>query len=171
MVLYTAIWCKNESQVYPYVTIYHAFAGKRVRIKLLTWSGSILTDGHALDDGVIPLPIRIDFDDTLQANAMGVQQDSNSIIFPFIYMYPNSFTVDPITCTQSSGDANRETVLLRSLTWECPKISGYLVGNQIRLTLRSVTDTNTKQGVVVPELQYLDTFNYYKADFDIEEIN
>ena len=153
----------------PLVQIYHAFAGKRVRIKLLSWSGAVSGLGTGPTAGE-PEVIRIDFGNELQANAMGAQSFTNSQTYAAaLFMYPNAFYVDPIR-TYSNDNAGL-AFLVNGIQRAAkpPVIEGTLVGNTLTLTLNCVQFPRER----VPTAQFgyiLDEFLYYKAELDIEEI-
>lgn len=169
MVLYTVIWGPADQDVVPtkpYVQVYHAFAGKRVKIKLLSWSGALSQLGTT-PSGCLPDVIRLDFGNELQAYQMGGQAESNSL-FKW-YFYPNSFYVDPIQAFGSDSVAAALPVVGIQRAAKPPTITGVLVGNTFTLTLNSISSTREE----TPDSAYgyiLDQFWYYKAELDIEEI-
>lgn len=176
MVLFTAIWSQLNPGVVqkPSITLYHGFAGKRVRVKLISWAGAptfIGTQRTALTIANIPDPIRIEFDAGFQANGMGVVMAQNAP--DAVYIYPNCFYVDPLFIYDYDPDATFTDRLVTKgyrIGSKEPTIDGVMIGNTITITLST---SSTPRDLVPDEVAFSyvrNQFYYYKAEFDIEEI-
>lgn len=171
MVLFTVIWGTPQgmvANVRPSIRVMHPFAGKRVRVRLLSWTGAPTYTGT--DSGNLFVPIRIEFDEGFQANGMGAYSYETGLQ-PH-YIYPNCFYVDPISGYEAdpgATDPDRQVVGGFHIRHE-PTIEGIMVGNVINVTLSS---SATPAGVVPDPVLYsyiVKEFYYYKAEFEIEEI-
>lgn len=172
MVLYTAIWGpvdQTAGPALPFIKIYHAFAGKHVRIRMLSWSGALHQAGE-VPSGMFPSVIRIDAGDELQSYQMGSQVITNSLWNTGIYFYPNSFYVDPPLAYSNDNPG----LALQSCGFQtrghAPSIEGRLVGNTLTLELNLVLMPKHTVPPITEAKNILDGFYYYKAEFDIEEI-
>lgn len=169
MVLYTVIWnpVSNALGQKPTVSIYHSFAGKHVRVTLLSWSGAVTYAGSSHTQTWDP--IRIEFADGFQSNGMGAIASQNGT--DPAYIYPNCFYTDPILGFEADpAAAEPDRQVIAYTRHKEPAIQGVMVGNVISISL-SVATAPINEVPNQTTFSYVrNQFYYYKAEFDIEEI-